>query len=42
VPKEVQRNGAKLIITNGPAQEGSGLDDKIELGKFEGRVYLLA
>lgn len=42
VPKEVQRNGAKLIITNGSAKEGSGLDDKIELSKFEGRVYLLA
>jgi alpha-glucosidase len=42
VPEKIHSNGAKLLITNGEAKEGSGLEGKVELGKFEGRVYLLA
>lgn len=41
VPKEVDGKGAKLLITNGPAQEGSGLEAEISLEPYEGRIYLL-
>jgi hypothetical protein len=42
LPKDVDVSNAKLIITNGEAKEGSGIDgSKIELSEWEGRVYVL-
>jgi hypothetical protein len=34
-------SGAKLLLSNGDATEGSGIDGEIELGPWEGRIYLL-
>lgn len=43
VPKDLGVSGAKLLVTNnGELQEGSGIEGgKVELGKYEGRIYLL-
>jgi hypothetical protein len=41
VPETVDGTKAKLIITNGPASEGSGLDKELSLEPFEGRIYAL-
>jgi len=41
VPKNVDASNAKLIITNGPAAEGSGLEKELSLEPFEGRIYVL-
>nr|WVH01974.1 hydrolase [Naematelia aurantialba] len=41
VPTDVDVSKAKLIITNGDAKEGSGINGNIELTPWEGRVYLL-
>ena len=38
---EMDTTKAKLLVTNGPAAEGSGIDGPIELSPWEGRVYLL-
>ena len=41
VPESVDGSKAKLIITNGPAAEGSSLDKELSLEPFEGRIYAL-
>lgn len=42
LPKDLDVSSAKLIVTNGEAKEGSGLEgSSIELGEWEGRIYLL-
>jgi alpha-glucosidase len=43
VPKDMDVSGAKLLIANNEGlQEGSGIEGgKLELGKYEGRIYLL-
>lgn len=43
LPADVDVSKAKLLITNGPLEEGSGVekDGKVKLSKWEGRVYLL-
>lgn len=41
VPSSVDGSKAKLLITNGPAEEGSALKEEITLEPFEGRIYLL-
>ncbi len=42
VPNGVDVSGAKVVITNGEAKVGEGLEGgKVKLGKFEGRIYQL-
>jgi alpha-glucosidase len=42
VPVDVDVTSAKLVITNGPAQEGEAISNReLSLGKFEGRIYVL-
>ena len=42
LPKDLDISNAKLIVTNGEAKEGSGLEgSSIELGAWEGRIYVL-
>ena len=41
IPSSVDGSKSKLIITNGPAEEGSSFDKEIQLEPFEGRIYLL-
>jgi hypothetical protein len=43
LPKDLDVTGAKLLITNKKGlEEGGGIvGGKIELGKYEGRVYVL-
>jgi len=41
LPAEVDASNSKLIITNGPAEEGSALQSPLKLSPFEGRIYLL-
>lgn len=42
LPKDLDVSNAKLIVTNGEAKEGSGIEgSSIELGEWEGRIYLL-
>lgn len=42
LPKDLDVSSAKLIVTNGEAKEGSGIEgSSIDLGEWEGRIYLL-
>ena len=41
LPSEVDASKSKLVITNGPADEGSALESPLKLSPFEGRIYLL-
>ena len=41
MPTEVDASKSKLVITNGPADEGSALESPLKLSPFEGRIYLL-
>lgn len=39
IPSEI--SGGKLVISNGDAPDGTGLEKEITLGPWEGRVYVL-
>lgn len=41
IPTDMNTKGAKLLITNGSAKLGSGIDGDIALQPWEGRIYVL-